>query len=231
VQYAEVATAVAATGFLARGGFVPEPGEEVPVAPGGAPARSIVVVGNVGGTVWERFRSGETPGPDPLDRWTRDVLEPLAASFGAGFVHPSDEPFQPFQRWAQRADDVWQSPIGLLIHASHGLWHAYRGAFLFADVLDGLPPVGGQVSPCVTCPDRPCLTRCPVDAFAAAPAEPGVPPAYDVAACAAHLRSGADPRCIDVGCAARLACPVNAEGRYGDDQMRFHMRAFAGAHP
>lgn len=230
MQYAEVAAAVATTGFLARGGFVPEPDEAVPAAPDGRPARCIVVVGNVGGAMWARFRAAETPGPDPLDRWTRDVLEPLAASLGAGFVHPSDEPFQPFQRWAQRADDVWQSPIGLLIHAEHGLWHAYRGAFLFAEVLDGLPPVGGDVSPCVTCVGRPCLAGCPVDAFAAA-GEPGGPPAYDVAACAGHLRSGTEPRCLDGGCAARLACPVDADGRYGDDQMRFHMRAFAGAHP
>jgi hypothetical protein len=229
VQYAEVAAAVATTGFAARGGFVPEPGEAVPAAPGGAATRSIVVIGNIGGAIWDRFRAEEPSGPDPLDRWTRDVLRPLAASFGAGFVHPSDEPFQPFQRWAQRADDVWQSPIGLLIHPEHGLWHAYRGAFLFPEVVDGLPPVGVRLSPCVTCADRPCLAGCPVGAFGP-PLDPGGPPAYDVGACAGHVRSGADPRCIDAGCAARLACPVNVGGRYGSDQMRFHMRAFAGAH-
>lgn len=231
MQYADVAEAVALTGFVARGGFLAEADDALPAAPGDAPTRCVVVIGNVGGAMWPRFRAAEQPGPDPLDRWTRSVLAPVAASLGAGFVHPSDEPYQPFQRWAQRADDVWQSPIGLLVHPDHGLWHAYRGAFLFPTELAGLPPVGGRRSPCLDCADRPCLTTCPVEAFTFTDGPAGAERHYDVAACAGHLRSGADPRCLDAGCAARLACPVHPERRYGADQMRFHMAAFAGAHP
>jgi hypothetical protein len=225
VLYDEVAAAVAATGFIARGGFVPAPTETVPSSVDGAPTRTVVVIGNAGPAFWPRFRAAQPDGSDPLDRWTRSVLGPLATRFGAAFVHPSDEPFQPFQRWAGRADDVWPSPIGLLVHPDHGLWHAYRGAFLFPVELTGLPPVGGRRSPCLDCADQPCLDACPVAAFRLDEAGGTI---YDVDACAGHVRSGDDPPCLDVGCAARLACPVNAGGRYEPDQMRFHMAAFAG---
>ncbi len=89
------------------------------------------------------------------------MLGPIAVSLGATFVHPSDEPFRPFQRWAQLADDVFSSPIGLLIHPEHGLWHAYRGAFLFAHELSDLPVTGLSESPCLTCADQPCLVDMP----------------------------------------------------------------------
>jgi hypothetical protein len=220
VHYAEVADAVQPTGMVARGGFRIDAGDDVAVQPDGHPTRSVVVIGNVGRRMWPHFRAAQPAGDDPLDTWTRAVLRPIAARLGAAFVHPSDEPFQPFQRWAQRADDVWKSPIGLLVHPEHGLWHAYRGAFLFPVVVEGLPSTGGRASPCLTCADQPCLTTCPVDAFTVA--------GYDADACRGHVRSGITPRCADTGCAARCACPVGTADRYGDDQMRFHMRAFVG---
>lgn len=223
MHYDEVAAAIEPTGMLARGGFTPAPDDAVPVLAGGREVRTVVIVGNVGGAMWPRFRRDEPNGPDPLDTWTRSVLGSIAARFGADFVHPSDRPYRPFQRWAQQADDVWPSPIGLLIHPEYGLWHAYRGAFLFADEVTGLPPVGDRVAPCDTCVDRPCLTTCPVDAFTAG--------GYAVPACHGHVASGREPVCLTAGCAARRACPVGTEHRYGPDQMHFHMRAFVGIDP
>lgn len=218
--YADVVAAVEPTGFVTRGGFLAADGEALPAQRDGSPTRAVVIVGNAGGTIWPSFRAAEPAGPDPLDTWTRSVLIPVAVALGASFVHPSDEPFQPFQRWAQRADDVWQSPIGLLIHPDYGLWHAYRGALLFPVEIGGLPVVGTRRSPCDTCTERPCLHTCPVGAF--------TDDGYDVPACRGHVRSGAEPRCLDQGCAARRACPVGQEWRYGHDQMRFHMTAFVG---
>ena len=206
--YADVVAALAATGMAARGGFVAEP------------TQTIVVIGNVGGAMWPLFRAAEERVDDPLDTWTRSVLAPIAASLGADFVHPSDEPFQPFQQWAQRAEGIAQSPIGMLIHPQYGLWHAYRGAFLFPFALDDLPEPISDASPCLSCPEQPCLTACPVDAFTIGN--------YDADACRAHVRSRAAPVCIEAGCAARLACPVGTEHRYGPDQMNFHMKAFVG---
>jgi hypothetical protein len=217
VRYAVVAEAVQPTGMVARGGFNLAAGE---LLAGFPLARAVVVIGNMGGHMWPHFRAADPGGSDPLDTWTRSVLRPIAARLGADFVHPSDEPFQPFQRWAQRADDVWQSPIGLLIHAEHGLWHAYRGALLFAEQLEALPATGVAQQPCHTCVEQPCLHTCPVDAFTVGH--------YDADACRSHVRSGRDPDCLQDGCAARRACPVAADRKYGPDQMHFHMRAFVG---
>jgi ferredoxin len=220
VLYDVVAEAVAPTGMVARGGFVVADGDHVSRQRDGSPTLSVVLIGNIGGAMWPVFRAADPGPPDPLDTWTRAVLAPIAIRLGAEFVHPSDEPFQPFQRWARRAADVWPSPLGLLIDPDHGLWHAYRGAFLFPIVVEQLPPVGERRSPCLECADQPCLRSCPVDAFTV--------DGYDVDACRAHVRSRSGPVCAEVGCAARLACPVGVDDRYGDDQMQFHMRAFVG---
>ncbi len=220
VRYESLVEAVAATGMIVRGGFEPQPGTLA--LADGRDVATVVMIGNVGGAMWDGFRAAESGGANPLDRWTREVLVPIADRFGADFVHPSDEPFRPFQRWAQRADDVWQSPIGLLVHRTYGLWHAYRGALLFARHVSGLPDLGAGSSPCLDCADRPCLTTCPVDAF--------TPEGYDAAGCADHVRSGDQPMCLESGCVARRACPVGVEHRYGPDQMQFHIRAFVGMH-
>lgn len=220
MRYGEVAAAVAATGMVARGGFVVGAGDDVPDQVDGSPTRSVVVLGNVGGAMWPVFRSAEQPVADPLDAWTRSVLAPIASELGATYVHPSDEPFQPFQRWARRAEEIEPSPIAILIHPEYGLWHAYRGAFLFPFVLDDIPDPLHMPMPCLTCDGRPCLSSCPVGAFTVG--------AYDADACRGHVRSGDEPVCLDDGCAARRACPVGVVFRYGPDQMRFHMRAFVG---
>lgn len=225
IRYDEVAAAIEPTGMIARGGFVPEPRDEVAPLTDGRPVRTVVVVGNVGGAIWPRFRVEQRPVPDPLDDWTRRVLQPIADRFGAGYVHPSDEPFIPMQRWAQRADDVFESPIGLLIHPVHGLWHAYRGALLFPEPVAGLPATGMASSPCASCAGQPCRSACPVGAFVTD--DTGLV-GYDDERCRGHVRSGREPRCLTGGCAARRACPVNAGGYYGTDQMTFHMRAFVG---
>lgn len=216
VRYGDIAEAVADTGMIARGGFATDQTDHAE----GLDAGCVVMLGNVGGSIWPRFERQRSPGRDPLDRWTRTSLQPIATRFGATFVHPSDRPYRPFQRWAQRADHVWQSPIGLLIHPEFGLWHAYRGALLFAELVEGLPIVEGLPSPCMTCAGQPCLTTCPVDAFTVG--------GYDSPACREHVRSGSQPTCLSEGCAARLACPIGVAHRYGADQMRFHMAAFAG---
>ncbi len=218
--YEAIASAVEPTGMMARGAFAhtDDDGND----------HHVVMIGNAGTAMWPGFQRWlrSQPDPDsladPLDTWTRITLEPIAARFGAAFVHPSDEPFQPFQRWAQLSDVVSPSPIGLLIHPGYGLWHAYRGAFVSDVPITGVSPVSDQVSPCVACDGRPCLSACPVDAFS--------PVSYDVDACAGHLRSGSEPTCRSIGCRARAACPIGVDFTYREAQMRFHMDAFAAAH-
>jgi hypothetical protein len=207
-NFAHVETAFHGTGLALRGGFRLDEDE----------ACSLVLVGNFGGGMWPSFAAGQRNEPDPLDSWTRRVVDPIAARFSARAVYPNDRPYQPFQRWAQRAEPVHPSPLGILIHPEHGLWHAYRAALFFADVIEGLPARREAASPCDSCATKPCLSACPVNAFDGA--------AYNVAACSSHLRTGAPPDCATLGCRARDACPVAPEKRYPPEQVAFHMAAF-----
>jgi hypothetical protein len=185
---------------------------------------TIVVLGAVGERGWSAFADAPERWdgrPHPLDRWSRRIIDELARICGARALYPFEgPPFWPFQRWAMRAEAVHISPLGLLIHPEYGLWHSYRGALGFAEPF-AIPAIERRASPCETCLERPCLTACPVGAFASS--------GYDVAACAAHL-SGKDGRaCMDGGCLARRACPIGADRAQGQTQARFHMQAFLEA--
>jgi hypothetical protein len=157
---------------------------------------------------------------NPLDRWSREVIEAAAAEFGARAAFPSDRPYLPFQRWAAEAEGLKASPLGILIHPEYGLWHAYRGALLFDRALD-LPPPVPRPHPCDDCRAKPCLSACPVGAFDGE--------SYDVATCRSHVNSGRGSACLSGGCLARHACPVGRAYAYGEPQQRFHMTAFAAA--
>jgi hypothetical protein len=183
--------------------------------------RTIVLAGMVGREGWGAFAASPeaSDGSDhPLDRWSQRVIEALAHDLGAKAIFPfGGPPFWPFQQWAQRAEPVHSSPIGILIHPRYGLWHSYRGALCFRERL-AVPEPAGAPSPCESCSGRWCLKTCPVAAFSRA--------GYDVAACASHLKSGAGADCMGAACRARRACPVGTEHAYGPEQAHFIMRAF-----
>jgi hypothetical protein len=181
---------------------------------------TLLLVGNAGPAMFERFAAERDPARDAMDGWTRDVLSPLAEQLGARAAFPFDLPHPPFLRWAKAANAGFTSPLGLNIRADFGLWHAFRAAFIFDHAI-AFPSPAAQASPCETCMDKPCLSACPVGAFSGT--------SYDVAACADHLGSPKGAPCRDSTCLARLACPVAPGYRYAPGQMRFHMVAFMQA--
>jgi hypothetical protein len=213
-----VFSAIERAGLVPRGAFKLEDGERVGEL---ADMRTIVLAGMVGRDGWGAFAASPEAGDglaDPLDRWSRRLIESLAGELGGKALFPfGGPPFLPFQRWAQRAEPVHSSPIGLLIHPYYGLWHAYRGAIGFPEELN-VPGPAPVPSPCETCSGRWCLKTCPVGAFSEA--------GYDVAACKGHLRSAAGGDCMDFGCRARRACPVGADRAYEPSQANFLMRSF-----
>lgn len=222
----QIDSALQGTGLSCRGSFNPEPADRLPEHLGSV--GTLVLVGNSGPGLWEAFsRSPEYRGEghaggDALDTFSRRTLDEVARRIGAKTVYPFEgPPHLPFQHWAMRADQVWQSPIGLLIHPRHGLWHAYRGAFLFAERLQLRGAPAGE-SPCLSCADQPCLAGCPVEAFSDG--------RYDVAACTAHIGSTSGRDCMDGGCLARRACPLGTRDRYSPAQARFHMDHFLRKH-
>jgi epoxyqueuosine reductase QueG len=209
--------AIRSESFTPLGWFAPLPTDRVPHN-----ARTVILIGNTGPKMFERFARERDPLRDSLDDWTRAVAGLLAHNLRAKAVYPFDMfPAYPFLTWARRGGGGHVSPLGLNIHPKYGLWHAYRAAILFSEALD-LPATPFSRSPCEGCAGRPCLSSCPVSAFDGR--------SYDVAACASHVsrkRKGAP--CRSVGCLARHACPVGQEFAYAPAQAQFHMRAFLAA--
>ncbi len=185
--------------------------------------RALAIVGNAGSAIWPVFETARKDRPAlTLDRWTEETVDKIASDFGIEAVYPFEgPPFHPFVTWARRTQSLFPSPLGLTIHPVFGLWHAFRAALLFDrnDVI----PVGPAQSrrPCDDCPEKPCLTACPVDAFGGE--------GYDFGACLDHLSTPVNA-CRQSGCLARVACPVGREYRYHDPHAAFHMQQLLKAH-
>lgn len=185
-------------------------------------SKPCMLIGNIGSSLWPSFsRSHQfTDGArHPLDRWTEQIISPLAQLLGAEARYPFGETVWPFQQWAIRATGMQQSPLGLLVHPEYGLWLAFRAVLVFEGSFSVRSHLVGW-HPCDRCPDKPCLNTCPVGAFSLA--------GYEVSNCIDHVRSDAGKRCRQGGCMARQACPVGQEYASQQEQQAFHMAAFAG---
>jgi len=182
----------------------------------------LALVGNIGSSYWPvfshspEFADGDA---DPLDRWSLRVAAEVAPKLNAVPVFPfQGPPYLPFQQWAKRAEDLNQSPIGLMMHPELGLWHSYRFALLLKGEFEITQ--SRQESPCLTCTDQPCLNTCPVKAFSSE--------GYDVDSCANYLKQTPSADCFQHGCMARFECPAGRQYRYLDVQSQFHLSAFIG---
>lgn len=225
---------IEAQGLRFRGWVVFAEGEAAPAIGDGRDVRAVLLIGPIGGSLWDPFsawqaKQPDSGGADPLDQWSTSVIGGLAARAGLCAFFPFAMPYQPFQQWARRAEGLQASPLGLLIHPVYGLWHSYRGALGFTEAdalrfgldLMALPKpaaLASQPSPCADCIDKPCLSGCPVNAVDS--------DRFDVAACRKHLAGlGEGTGCMGGGCEARNACPVGAAYRPSAAQLRFHMEA------
>ena len=186
-------------------------------------ARAAVLVASGGRALWRAFeRAAEFGvGPDPLDTYTRRVVEAAADSLcEAG--HPSCSLLAFERRGGVWADFVAlgrlaglgaPSRLGLLLHPVYGPWLSLRAAILtelpwqpLARPLEGFDPCNG-------CP-APCATACPGGAV--------LPSGFDVARCGATRArlSG-----CAASCEARRACVVGREHAYTGPALAHHMRA------
>jgi epoxyqueuosine reductase QueG len=200
-----------------------------PVAPGLtlasllSGARAALIVGAAGRAFFEAFARARAAGaladgPDPLDRYTRAVVDETtrAALAPLGVAHATHFPFMgasvvvPFQRLGRAAGLAATSPLGLQIHPIYGAWWAYRALIV---VGADLTPSAPLADACAGCP-APCVTACPGGAARVA--------GFDVPAC--HARRRADEAC-HLSCVARRACIRGPEHRYSDAQLAFHMMA------
>jgi hypothetical protein len=192
-------------GLIVLGGFHP-----------GIDAATMLLLGPDEPTFWTRFTASDEyrdGRANPLDRWSQRVIGDMAATLGGVAHFPfGGPPYDPFYDWALRSGQAWVSPVGLLVHATRGLFVSYRGAIAIPERI-ALPDPAQ--SPCPACA-KPCLTACPVNAFGAT---------YDVPGCKAHLDTEPGQDCMTNGCAVRRACPVGHDRRM-TAQSAFHMKAF-----
>ena len=211
-----ILTIIRRAGFTPLGWFAPNPDDRAPQG-----ARFVILIGNAGPAMFHRFAAERDPATDTMDGWTRDVVSLLARDLDAHAVYPFDmNPPWPFLTWARRGGAGHVSPLGLNIHPTYGLWHAYRAALLFPVEFD-IPVQRPGLHPCDSCATKPCLYACPVNAFDGN--------SYDVPGCVAHIATEAGQNCMTRGCLARHACPVGQSHAYAPAQAAFHMRAFLKA--
>ncbi|WP_274628506.1 hypothetical protein [Arvimicrobium flavum] len=217
----EITAALSPHGLILRGGFNFAAADDAPPGPSGAAARTVVLVGNAGAAYWSHFQHWREQQPaalaNPLDTWSRNVIGAVAEQLGARAVSPSDVPYLPFQQWAMRAESLKPSPLGILMHPIYGLWHAYRGALLFAAEIPIQAP-DKAIHLCDACSGKPCLKTCPVDAYSET--------TFDYSGCVEHVRSPGGSRCRSVGCLDRNACPQGETFRYPPAVQAFHMASY-----
>ncbi len=222
-------SALAAHGLRVRGGWVPCSSDTLPGLPGGAMARVVWMVGQIGSECWRAFSASPffcDGQADPMDRWAKSIGNTLAQPLGGVAVYPSDgPPYYPFQQWARRAEPLQSSPLMLQIHPDYGLWHAYRFALVLPELVDADTPALANGDPvasldlCLQCDGQPCLSACPVEAFTS--------DGFSAGKCTAYLHRPEGQSCALAGCQARLACPVAPVHRYTPEHAAFHMAAFA----
>ncbi len=224
---AKLSEALKSHGLIVRGAFQPTADDLAGTNLQADIVSKLVLIGNSGAAMWRAFAPFIDGDPNPLDRWTRSIVEPVADQVRARAIFPFDQPAPPIQRWAMRAERLLPSPLGILIHPKYGLWHAYRAVLILSNDVESeheaLESTREELSahPCDSCAEKPCLAACPVGAFSTG--------GYNVPACAEYLAGTEGGSCLRGGCQARNACPIGREWRYGDAQIAFHMAAFAGA--
>lgn len=197
------------------GAFHPVPTDSCPVG-----TQTLVLLSPYEPGFWPAFRASpefRDGTAEPLDRWSRRVIGQLATDHAGEALFPfGGPPYQPFLRWASRSGRAWDSPVGLLVHDTAGLFISFRGALALPVRLD-IPAEHGN-SPCLSCTTRPCVSACPVGALGLQ--------GYDVPACRAYIAGNSGADCMDSGCAVRRACPVSQSYGRLPEQSAFHMRAF-----
>ena len=106
-----------------------------------AEASTLLLFGFVGAAQWPVFAaSPEAAGRKAASARSLEparVLTALGAQFAATPLFPFEgPPYWPFQAWARRAEPVFPSPLGMLIHPEYGLSHSYRGALAFREEVE-----------------------------------------------------------------------------------------------
>lgn len=186
--------------------------------------RQLILLGHAGRRLWQQVqlqqRAGSLGAEHPIDEHSLAVarrwMARVAPRARYRVLYPEGQPggLPPghhvgLQRLGRLAGWHHASPFMVGVDAHWGSWFAYR-VVIVADT--DLPPsaVADAGHPCATCTAKPCITACPAGALDSGTLDP--------AACQ-RQRLAPDSVCA-LACPARQACPVGAEHRYEDSQIR-----------
>lgn len=210
---AEIEARTARDHLAVLGGFLTGPEDDLPDGTG-----TLLLLGPLEPGYWSHVTAQPDweDTPDPVDRWSRRVIETLADDWGGHALFPfGGPPHHPFHRWALRSGRCHAAPVRLLVHDDAGLMVSFRGALCLPGQIT-LPPPGP--SPCDRCADRPCLTACPPRAMTAA--------GYVLAVCHGFLDGAPGSDCMGSGCGVRRACPQSQRYARLPEHSAYHMRQF-----
>ena len=183
--------------------------------------KSVALIGPQTEDFWALFTQSaewQDNKPDPLDRWSERILTALAEKLGAQAHFPFGADSKPFLSWAMSSNTAWQSPVGMLVHATAGLLVSYRGALEFDEEI----AFETAQNPCRSCA-APCIYACPVGAL--------TPQGYDVTLCRDYLKTNAGASCLNNGCKVRHACPISQTYPRTAQQSAYHMQRFTVSPP
>ena len=179
--------------------------------------KRLVLIGNAGGEkLWAAMQKRDMSASDPIDNFSIEMAKAWISEqlhdAPHHILYPLTNYLVPLQQLGVLAGWHHNSPLGLGIHSQYGVWFAYRVAFL-VDAELPLQTESPTPSPCDSCIDKPCISRCPVGAVE----EIG---RFQISTCGKH-RIAPNSSCAD-RCLSRLACPIGREYRYPLAQIQYH---------
>ncbi len=186
--------------------------EALPDTDAGEPFAQLILIGNAGPALWRAVEATNITSADPIDDFSTQAvcrwLDGLAGGGERQMLYPGTAPVG-LQTLGNVAGWHHPSPFMVGIQPHWGTWFAYRAVVLANTRLPISAPVH-TTSPCNACGDRPCVRACPAAAMASG--------RFSLEACLDYRRAP-DSACART-CVARLRCPVGAEHRYPEAQIR-----------
>lgn len=180
----------------------------------------LIMFGHVGRRLWECVQLEGLETANPIDEYSVRTVDAwfrqAAPTAHARFVFPvglPDGKRAGLQRLGTLAGWHHPSPFFVGVDAKFGSWFAYR-AVILTDT--AFPPSAVQDfgNPCLDCVSKPCIHACVGGAL--------VSGQMDLSACCRQRLRENSPCAL--GCVARLSCPVGAEYRYEDSQIRHSLK-------
>ncbi len=178
--------------------------------------RQLILFAHAGRRLWEQVQAMASRTAHPIDTYSVDTVEQWFALALPGakyrFVYPHGLPAGKhigLQRLGMLAGWHHASPFMIGIDAKWGSWFAYRAAVV-ADTDLPASPAEDHGHPCESCRSKACITACPAHAL-----DTG---SMETDKCRDQRLMQGSPCALN--CLARCACPVGAEHRYENSQIR-----------